>query len=87
MTASADAGKKLKEWLDAHRDRFPTDQSAADHLIISGPRLSQILSGDRASRDLAIRIHVMTSGLVPGSLMRPDFWAKPDHVPMPEAAE
>lgn len=57
---------------------------------ISEGRLSQILGGDRPSPELAIRIHSMTKGAIPGSTTRPDLWREPQDVPVDlptEAAE
>lgn len=81
------AANPLGNWLDRNRARFATDQAAAEYLEITGGRLSQILSGAKPSRELAIRIHVMTLGEVPGSVTRSDIWSRPEHVPLPEAAE
>ena len=49
---------------------------------ISGGRLSQVISGERPSPELAIAIHRLTAGAVPGSLTRPDLWRRPEDVPV-----
>ena len=44
---------------------------------------------NRVSPELALGIHHATSGAVPGSLLRPDLWSRPEDVPPlspPEAA-
>ncbi len=40
----------------------------------------------RCSDKVAIRIHQATNGQVPASLLRPDLWARPEHVPVGEDA-
>jgi len=77
----------LSAWLSRNRGRFPTNASLAEALACSEGRLSQILSGGggRLSPGLAVNIHKVTSGRVPGSAWRPDLWRRPADVPL-EAA-
>jgi len=56
-------------------------------VAISEGRLSQILKGERASPELAIRIHRLTEGAVPASALRPDLWRNPTDVPIKVFAE
>jgi DNA-binding transcriptional regulator YdaS (Cro superfamily) len=41
----------------------------------------------KISPEDAIGIHRATRGQVPASLLRPDLWRCPDHVPMDEPVE
>jgi DNA-binding transcriptional regulator YdaS (Cro superfamily) len=74
----------LKEALASYpggRRRFCMDTA------ISEGRLSQILKGERASPELAIRIHRVTHGAVSASALRPDLWREPNDVPIEAAHE
>jgi DNA-binding transcriptional regulator YdaS (Cro superfamily) len=73
----------LKEALASYpggRQRFCKEAA------ISEGRLSQILKGQRASPELAIRIHRVTHGTVPASTLRPDLWSDPSKVPVEAGA-
>lgn len=49
--------------------------------------VSKLLYGEiPVSGDHAIAIHRATNGTVAGSALRPDLWAKPEHVPGQMAA-
>jgi DNA-binding transcriptional regulator YdaS (Cro superfamily) len=39
------------------------------------------IQAGRVSAELALGIHRATGGEVPGSKLRPDLWARPEHVP------
>jgi DNA-binding transcriptional regulator YdaS (Cro superfamily) len=54
---------------------------------VSQALISKAKSGGRISARLAIAIHRVTGGAVPGSALRPDLWRSPEHVPLDEAAD
>lgn len=74
---------KFVEGYPGGRQQFCKDAA------ISQGRLSQILGGDQPSPRLAITIHRLSDGRVPGSATRPDLWRNADDVPIEpaEAAE
>lgn len=76
------------EALEKALDIYPGGRRQfCDDAAITGGRLSQILSGERPSPELAIAIHRLTAGAVPASTTRPDLWRRPEDVPvLPEPA-
>lgn len=66
-----------------------TARDFAGDVDCSEGRLSQILAddGSQVSPKLAINIHRKTRGRVPGSMWRPDLWARPEDVPVGKAAQ
>jgi DNA-binding transcriptional regulator YdaS (Cro superfamily) len=54
---------------------------------ISEGRLSQLIGGEQPSPELAITIHRLSKGAVPGSLTRPDLWRRAQDVPVPDLAQ
>lgn len=74
----------ITTFIRENPDRVLNQGAFATAVEISEGRLSQILGGERASQKLAIRIHKFTNGKVPGSLLRPDLWRRPEDVPVPQ---
>lgn len=60
-------GERLGRWLEAHRDRFPTDQEFAAEVECTPGRLSQVLGGARPSPALAMRIESAVARSIPFS--------------------
>lgn len=54
---------------------------------VSQALISKAKIDGRLSARLAIAIHRVTQGAVPGSALRPDLWRSPEHVPLDDAAE
>jgi len=48
---------------------------------VSQPAIAKARRTRQVSARLALRIHRVTDGEVPGSLLRPDLWLKPADVP------
>jgi len=48
---------------------------------VSQPAIAKARRTRQVSARLALSIHHVTDGQVPGSLLRPDLWLKPDDVP------
>ena len=85
-----EAGQSLARWLENNREKFPTNRVFAERIERSSPWLSKVLRGHvETMPEQAIRIHRVTDGAIPGSLLRPDIWRRPEDVPEPaqEAAE
>lgn len=76
----------LGRFLRENRSRFKTNQAFAYAIACSPGRLSQILNGGmampRVRPALAVAIHRVTGGFVPGNVLRPDLWRKPADVPV-----
>jgi DNA-binding transcriptional regulator YdaS (Cro superfamily) len=50
--------------------------------------VSKLLRGEvPVSPEQAIAIHRATRGAVPGSMLRPDLWCRPEHVPVEVPSE
>jgi DNA-binding transcriptional regulator YdaS (Cro superfamily) len=54
---------------------------------VSQALISRAKIDGRLSARLAIAIHRVTAGAVPGSALRPDLWRSPEHVPLEDAAD
>jgi hypothetical protein len=81
------AGKMLSDWLSCHRGRFPTDGDFAKAVGRSGSWLSKVLRGQiKAEPEPVKKIHELTGGDVPGSVIRPDLWQHPLAVPQLDEA-
>lgn len=76
---------QLAQFLEKNRSRYPHNRDFARAVRCSEGRLSQVINGGKpASGGLAIRIHVESAGAVPASVLRPDLWTSPAHVPLPK---
>lgn len=71
--------RELVEFLEGYPGGRPA--FAKDAGITEG-RLSQIIAGARPSPELAITLHRLSKGKVPGSKLRPDLWRRPRDVPV-----
>jgi DNA-binding transcriptional regulator YdaS (Cro superfamily) len=54
---------------------------------VSQALISKAKIDGRLSVRLAIAIHRVTAGAVPGSALRPDLWRSPEHVPVNAAPD
>lgn len=74
----------LDRFLDANRTSFPTDASFAEAIGCTAARLSQIRRGrgGPVKPGLAINIHRVTRGRVPGNVLLPGLWRRPSDVPV-----
>jgi len=77
----------ITAWIANNPQKVLNQGAFARGIGCSEGRLSQILGGERASQKLAIRVHQFTNGEVPGSLLRPDIWRRPEDVPVGEAVQ
>jgi hypothetical protein len=78
-----EAGEALSKWLGRNRAAFPLNRDFAQAVGRSEPWLSKVLKGAKPVEPADAKlIHVLTSGRVPGSLLRPDLWRLPQHVPV-----
>jgi DNA-binding transcriptional regulator YdaS (Cro superfamily) len=58
-----------------------SQQKLARACGVSQPSISKALASGRLSARLALGVHRATAGLVPASVLRPDLWTHPAHVP------
>lgn len=54
---------------------------------VSQALISRAKIDGRLSPRLAIAIHRVTEGVVPGSALRPDLWRSPEHVPLEDVPD
>jgi DNA-binding transcriptional regulator YdaS (Cro superfamily) len=75
--------------LVAKAVRIVGSQTALAKQIGKTPQLVSFLAtrATKISPEDAIGIHRATRGQVPASLLRPDLWRRPDHVPVDEPVE
>lgn len=63
-------------------DLFGSEQRLARACGVTQSAISKAKLGGKVSVELAKSIHRVTRGQIPASVLRPDLWSSPQHVPI-----
>lgn len=81
-----DMKKQVRAAIERAIEIKGSEQALAEVCGVTQPAIWKAKTTGKISVDLAKAIHIATAGEVPGSAMRPDVWALPEHVPVPVPA-